>query len=316
MFQAALRRSEMFKRPLVALAVIVALAFVGERAHANDQSDLDKGRAAYLGRQYDEAETRFRGILDPKSRQPHDPAFITQARMYLGAVKVAEHKKDEASALFEKLLLTDPGFDPDPLSFPTEVIDLFIDTRARMRDAINAAAQAAVRAEAVRKAREEEERRKERARLVALEKLAGEESVIERHSRLVAFVPFGAGQFQNGQKELGWLFLGSEALAVAVGAATVPIYLGYLQKRSDAARAGENDVAGQYVDRASTVRDVNLAAFGAFAALAVTGIVHANVTFVPTTTEVRKRALPPHPEITPTVQPVTQGLVLGMSGRF
>ena len=42
----------------------------------------------------------------------------------------------------------------------------------------------------------------------------------ERHSFAVNFVPFGAGQFQNGQRRKGWLFLGAEAAlgAVSVGA--------------------------------------------------------------------------------------------------
>jgi hypothetical protein len=42
----------------------------------------------------------------------------------------------------------------------------------------------------------------------------------ERHSFVINFVPFGAGQFQNGQRRKGWLFLGAEAVlgAVSVGA--------------------------------------------------------------------------------------------------
>ena len=34
----------------------------------------------------------------------------------------------------------------------------------------------------------------------------------ERHSFAVNFIPFGAGQFQNGQRRKGWLFLGAEAV--------------------------------------------------------------------------------------------------------
>ena len=44
--------------------------------------------------------------------------------------------------------------------------------------------------------------------------------VYERHSYLLSFVPFGAGQFQNGDRRKGWLFFGAESAlaAVSVGA--------------------------------------------------------------------------------------------------
>jgi hypothetical protein len=35
----------------------------------------------------------------------------------------------------------------------------------------------------------------------------------------VSFLPFGAGQFQNGQRRKGWLFLGAEALLGGVSVA-------------------------------------------------------------------------------------------------
>ena len=43
----------------------------------------------------------------------------------------------------------------------------------------------------------------------------------ERHSYLLNFVPFGAGQFQNGQRRKGWLFLGVETALAAMRAAVV-----------------------------------------------------------------------------------------------
>src|SRR5437899_12206475 len=98
----------MSSRPLaLAMSIFVALVLLGAHAHANEQSDLDKARAAYLARQYDDADARFRVMLDPKNGTLHEPALITQARMYWGAVKLAQGKQDEAVALFEKLLLAD-----------------------------------------------------------------------------------------------------------------------------------------------------------------------------------------------------------------
>jgi hypothetical protein len=306
----------MSKSPL-AVALAVAIVVIGAPAHANEQSDLEKARAAYIAHQYVEADARFRAMLDPRSGTLHDPALVTQARMVWGAVKVGQGRPDEAMAIFERLLLTDPGFDPDPLSFPTEVIDLFIDTRAKIRDKINAAAQAAAQAEAARKAREEEERRRERVRVAMLEQMASEERNTERHSRLVAFVPFGAGQFQNGQPGLGWFFLLTEASLVAAGAVTVPIYLIDLQSRSDAFRAGDRTRAQEYIERADAVRTVNLALFGTFVGTAAIGILQANLSFVPESFELHKRPIPPpSPTLTPTIAPSATGLTLGLTARF
>ncbi len=53
-----------------------------------------------------------------------------RARMFLGAVLFAEPEKDGVD-VFERLLVDDPQFEPDPLSFPTSVVNDFIDIRAR-----------------------------------------------------------------------------------------------------------------------------------------------------------------------------------------
>ena len=144
--------------------------------------------------------------------------------MIWGAVMVAKGRTKEAGELFEQLLLKDPHFEPDPLSFPTAVLDAFSDTRSRIRERLNAQAQEHARREADRRAREASEKQREVARMRLLERLATEERSIERRSRFVAMVPFGAGQFQNGDRGLGWAFLGAEALFLAVGSAAIPFY--------------------------------------------------------------------------------------------
>lgn len=299
----------------LAFAVTLSLLLLGVHAHASEQTDMEKARAAYIAHQYDDADARFRAMLDPQRGTVHDPVLVTQARMYWGAVKLAQKKQDEAIQIFEKLLLTDPGFDPDPLSFPSDVIDLFIDTRAKIRDKINAQAQARAQADVARKAHEEEERRRERARVLRLEQMAAEETITERHSRLIAFVPFGAGQFQNGQKELGWFFLISESALVVAGAVTVPIYLADLQSRSDAHAAGDDFRAQEYIDRASTIRTINLALFGTFVADAAIGVLQANLAYQPEATEIRKRAIP-LAGVAPVIAPTASGVTLGLSGSF
>lgn len=48
-----------------------------------------------------------------------------------------------------------------------------------------------------------------------LEKLAREESLVASNSRYIATIPFGVGQFQNGDEAVGALFLVSETLLLA-----------------------------------------------------------------------------------------------------
>lgn len=294
-------------------------------ARADELTDLEKGRNAYLARQYDEADDRFRAMLDPRTGTIKNRALLAQARMIWGAVLYAKGKRADAEALFERLLLDDPSFDPDPLSFPTDVINTFIDTRAKIRELLLTAAQEAARREADRRALEEADKRREAERIANLERLAREESVVEQHSRFIALLPFGVGQFQNGHKYTGAFFLASELAFVAVGGVAVPIYFDQLRRASEAYSARDSGLAQQYLDRAATVRYVNLGAYGAFALTAVVGVVHAQLTFVPQRVETRPRAAPRQALVAPFVTPTVSresttgafdGAVFGLSGRF
>src|SRR5271163_3327165 len=80
-----------------AFAIFAATLFASTPARADDQSEVDKIRAAYLAQKYDDAETRLRELLDPKHPTLHDPALVTQARMYLAAVLVAKKVSDQAT---------------------------------------------------------------------------------------------------------------------------------------------------------------------------------------------------------------------------
>ncbi len=300
-------------------AIVLAILFASGNARADEQSEVDKIRAAYLAQKYDDVETRLREMLDPKHPTLRDPAVVTQARMYLAAALIAKKHPDQATPVFERILLDDADFEPDLLSFPTEVIDQFIDTRSRLRERLNALAQERARKEVERRMREEDEKRREVARVAMLERLAGEEKVTTTNSRWLALVPFGTGQFQNGDRALGWFFLAAESACLAGTAITVPIYLTDLQYRSDAYRAGDSTRANEYIDRANIVRNVDLALVGALAVTAVAGVVEAQVAFVPEAVEVRKRPLPTVSwTATPTIAPSmdARGAVVGFVGRF
>lgn len=317
------------RRPLAALALVVVFAFSAS-ARADDQAELDKGRNAYRGRAYVEAEKRFREMLDPQTGTIHDPNIMTQAYMYWGATELALNKKGDAEHIFELILRRDQRYEPDPLAFPVAVLDTFTDTRERIKHELDAQAAEAQRRAEEKRHREEAARAREEARVALLEKMAAEQPITEHHSRWIAFVPFGAGQFQNGEKALGWFFAGSEsAFAVTAGVAEVvslakesqaqDIYRNNPTVSNPAVTANANEARNTAV----TWRWVNLGFAGAFVATAVAGIIQANAKFQPEVTFVQKRAIPQrdaarldwHLDIAPAVGDRPGGTV-GVSGRF
>lgn len=304
---------------LLGIAALLLVVASERPARANEQSEVEKARASYLAQKYDDAESRLRAMLDPKTGTLHDPTLITTARMYLSAVLLAKHKPDEAEAVIERLLLDDPQYEPDPLSFPTDLIDLFIDVRARARETLNREAARKARFEAELKAHEEELKRREAARIAMLERMVNDETVTTVHSRWLALVPFGVGQFQNGKPTLGWVFLTLESALLLGAGITIPIYLSDLQSRSEAYRKGEDFQAQEYIDRAYGVFYTNLALNGAFAATAIVGIVEAQLNYLPSVVEMRRRTIPAMPPVTtPLVSPSPDGhgAIVGLVGRF
>lgn len=319
----------MIPRPLVALA-IAAVCTLASPARADEQSDFEKGRAAYATKNYDDADRRFREMLETGGGTLHDPALVSEARMYWAATMFALSRQTDAAAMLEKLLIARPEYEPDPLRFPQNVINFFIDTRAKIVDKINAAKAAA--AKAAQDAHDAEVAAKAKAakRLAMLEAMASEEIEIQRHSRLFALLPFGAGQFQNGSPTLGWVLLATEGALALASAVTIPVYRIQLSNAAQAHADGQRDQEDGWIARANTTRYVNLALAGAFAVTWIAGVLQAELAFVPEITVQRTRPIPPVGlrtapplSVRPTVTPITLpaegrvvGGVFGLAGSF
>ena len=310
-------------RHLLAASAFALVVLGGRAVSAQGRVDVEKARAAYLARNYAEAEERLRSLVDPKTGLK-ELSLLSQARMYLAAVLVAQGKREAAADVFEKLILEDPAFEPDPLSFPGEVINTFFDVRGQLQEKIRQEAQEKARSEAEKRARAAEERRRQEAWLVRIKQMATEEKITVHNSRLVALLPFGAGQFQNRDPVLGWTFLVSESLLVLGTMVTVPLFI-YASGRATSQGFDFDNRAAIYQSRADTIQTVNLSMVGALAAVAVTGIVQANLAYVPEISYTQKRELPPQARLAPTLAPITrsesgslapQGVVLGISGTL
>jgi hypothetical protein len=296
---------------LVAAAVPLLVAASGD-ASADAQSDLEKAHSAYVAHKYDDAESRLRALLDVKKSQLRDPDSIADARMYLGAVLLAEGKREESGQVFEGLLLEKPDYQPDPLRVALDAIDAFIDARSRLRDRL-----AAFQSEQVRKAQEEKariaaEQVRAATRLATLEKLASTEVVIERHSRWLALVPFGVGQFQNGQDTLGWVFLSSEVLLGVASVASASVYLYEQTQANDSLLRHDPQSLATAYEQHAQLAAIAADWFGAgFFAIAIGGVAHAQLTFVPERVQSRKRDIPPL-----SLAPFAGPGLLGLRGSF
>ncbi len=284
-----------FRYALLASSACVAV-LAGGVSHADEQGDVEKAKASYVGKKYDEAIARLRTLLDPTAKQPlKSPSYIAEARMLLGASHFAKGEREEAARVIERLLLEKPEYEADPFLYPSPTINFFIDQRSAMRDRLLAVKTKQLQEEKEKIRRVEEAKRRERERIARLEFLATQERIIKRSSRWIAAVPFGVGQFQNGKSSLGWAFLTTESALVIGTAITVPLYVWQLSERSSeyAIPGPDRDFrAQQWSDRASTTRVINLSLAGAFVVTSAIGIIEAQINFVPERAEVRKRTMP------------------------
>jgi tetratricopeptide (TPR) repeat protein len=174
--------------------------------------ELQRGRYAFDRGEFNRAVEIVRPLLYPEIRLQSEKQII-QAHRILGVSYLFEREQTEATAEFRKLLQLSPDYHFDPLLDPPEVVDFFNTVR---KDYSNELAQL----EAKRKELESARRRDQEV----CENLRAGPTVIEkrvgRNVFAANFIPFGTGQFQNGQRGKGWAFLSVEAAlgAVSVGA--------------------------------------------------------------------------------------------------
>jgi hypothetical protein len=277
----------------VTAAISVLLVATGT-ARADALGDLEKGYSAYAAHKYKDAEARLRtlALLDAAASDLKDPDIAADARMYLGSVLIAEGKKEEASAVFEKLLRDKPDYEPDRLRVALEAVDTFIDVKSRLRAELEKLQAEKVQREQADKAKAEAVKQKAAIRQAMLEQMATEERVVEQNSRWKAILPFGVGQFQNGQTDLAWVFLSSEALlAISSGVAAVVSFYEWGQWNEAVKRGDLIAAKAYYTNSYNAALGADVLA-GGFLFAAVLGAVHAQITFVPERVSIRKRPLP------------------------
>jgi hypothetical protein len=105
-------------------------------------------------------------------------------------------------------------------------------------------------------------------------------------SRWIALIPFGGGQFQNGDTRLGIFFAASEVLFATTSVAS---YL-YVQNLASSTPAPMQ--AAAINERLATSTAVNRGAFACWAGMTLAGIIEAQVNFGPKPAAVTTTAMP------------------------
>jgi hypothetical protein len=294
------------------------LFFIALAQAAPPSAQFERGKAAFERAEYARAVEVLRPLLYPEIRLETEGQVVQTHRM-LGVAHLFEKQNELAAQEFRKLLQLRPDYRFDPLLDPPQVVDFF---NGVLREYEGELARLAARR---KQADLEEQRRRE-----AYERAKNGPAFIERryarNSFTVNFIPFGAGQFQNGQRKKGWGFLlGETALAtVSVGAfATNFAVYGFRPRRGCQPQKGM-ETAGPCVPdstnehRSQTLTTVQLVSGGLFFAVAAWGIADAILNFkpeVPLDTNVR---LPTAPAagLRLRLTPVVDGTSLGAGLAF
>jgi len=286
----------------------------------NDAAELARVVSLYDAGKYGECADALHALLSEDGARPlHDRDVIESARIYHAACLIGSGRPQLADEPLRAAIRQNPQMKPpDSLVFPPQVIDHFLRVREDMFDVIKKAEDDRIRRAQELAAQQEARAKRERERVAGLESLAQEETVSTPRSRWLALVPFGVGQFQNGNQSLGYLFLSSEVLlaATTLTALGVETHLVLATSQLDKPDPSNNTRNQNW----KTALD-----YSSYAWLGVSliGIIEAQVSFVPEQRQVRKRPLPPalrsetsKLRISPNATPVRGGAVFGVSGRF
>lgn len=281
--------------------VVAAVACVGPlRAMAGPVDELRDAENWFVYGDFERVVLKLAPLVDPKS-QLADRRDLARSYELLGLSCFYLRREAEARKYFERLVRLEPEKQLDPLVVPPPAVHFYDDLRRSMADEI------ARQREALQKQLAEEEERRRQANIVV------EKIELRRNSRLVAAMPLGIGQFQDGQVLAGGLLLGTQ---VALAGLSGAFYLATENLRQPSGRYARADVS-----RAEAYQAVQLSTGYAAVLVALGGIVHAQLTFREDTEVRRDFSAPgvqpdlgPRPEIDPAAP--APAADLGLPLRF
>ncbi len=188
-------------RALIALVVGALCLHVVAPAWATPAEDLERARQSFRAGDFPAAQPLLSFLLYPTPQLARSDDLL-EAHVLLGACGFESGDRTMARREFEQALYLSPELTLEPLLFSEGAIRFFEDTKAALEERQRRNAEKRALAE------ERERLRRYRESLI----------VYEVRPFYVNFVPFGAGQFQNGNRTRGLLFATSQAVTFAASA--------------------------------------------------------------------------------------------------
>jgi tetratricopeptide (TPR) repeat protein len=251
------------------------------RAQAGASSEFDPGAAFDRARIYYES-AKYSACVDAFSRlversESLRPKERAAARTYLAACLIAQNRVEDARQQFRQAILEDRQLEPpDPVVFPQAVIDVFVQVRSSLMDALRRQQEEEFLRSTAEAAAQRERAERERQRVLELERLASTETVIRKNERWMAWVPFGLGQFHNDNRTLGWVFLSTEVALAGTAITATSIELG-LHSRAQGGRAPLD--SGDLTSKVRAAHQVGTVAWIGLIGVAAAGIIEANLSY-------------------------------------
>lgn len=264
---------------LVLAGVLCASSITRAQSPAPAELDVgaafDRARIYYESAKYTSCVDAFSRLLDrSESLRPKERAA---ARTYLAACLIASNRVEDARQQFRQAILEDRQLEaPDPVVFPQAVIDVYVQVRSSLMDALRRQQEEEFLRSAREAAAQRERVERERERVTELERLASTEILIRKNERWMAWVPFGLGQFHNDDQTLGWIFLTSELALAGTAITATSIELG-LHARAEGGRAPLD--SEDLTSKVRAAHQVGTVAWLALIGVAVAGVVEANLSF-------------------------------------
>lgn len=181
--------------PGILCLALLLMAALARPSLASPAQELQEAREAFLAGEFEGAIGKFTALLYPTSRLA-TASSMAEAHLLLGVSFFETGKKDSAGREFEEALFLDDSLTLDANLFSAEAVQFFDDAKAELKRKADADAEM------------ERLARKQQALNRAFQNLV----VFEKRRYWVNFIPFGAGQFQNGQKRKGFAFFVGEAI--------------------------------------------------------------------------------------------------------
>jgi tetratricopeptide (TPR) repeat protein len=183
------------------MALLLAMSVLAQAPSPVGVEDaLRRAKNEYAYGNYETAVEQLRALLYPM-RLATDEQVI-DARKYLALSYYLLDRLDEVGEEFAKLLHLDPDYQLDPYMVAPPVIEMFESVRKQLKPELDAVRQLKSDKRLTQPLQPGVQREIER--------------VVTEHSELALYLPFGLGQFQNGDVGWGVTFAVSELVLLAL----------------------------------------------------------------------------------------------------